>query len=122
MAVIFDKSVAFWCHPTIWYYIHHVIYFVSELCKSISGFMCPHQFPSQIKTDCHNITGILLKVKLNTINITPYSLISSKKIMIYLLLFTLGLFILVLYNILPPQCNKGLNVMMFHQGYTCASM
>jgi hypothetical protein len=31
----------------------------------VGGFL---QFPAPMKTDCHNYTDILLKVKLNTIN------------------------------------------------------
>ena len=45
---------------------HYVIKFVSDL-RQVGGFLPVLRFPQPIKTDCHNITGILLKVALNTI-------------------------------------------------------
>jgi hypothetical protein len=46
---------------------HYVIKFVSDL-RQVSGFLWELQFPPN-KTDRHNITEILLKVALNTINL-----------------------------------------------------
>ena len=42
------------------------IKFVSDLWQ-VSGFLLVLQFPPPIKTDCHDVTEILLKVVLNTI-------------------------------------------------------
>jgi hypothetical protein len=50
-----------------------VIKFVSYL-QQVGGFS-PDALFSSNKTDCHDITEILLKVALNTINLNPYKLI-----------------------------------------------
>ena len=42
--------------------------FVSDL-RQVSGFLLILRFPLQIKTDCHDITEILLKMALKTINL-----------------------------------------------------
>ena len=49
---------------------HYVIKFVSDL-RQVGGFLRVLQFPPSIKTDHHDITKILLKVALNTINHKP---------------------------------------------------
>jgi hypothetical protein len=49
---------------------HYVIKFVIDLWQ-VGGFLSVLQFPPPIKTDCHDITGILLKVVLNTITHNP---------------------------------------------------
>jgi hypothetical protein len=51
---------------------HYVIKFVKDL-RQVSGSLQSLRFPPSIKTDCHDITEILLKVVLNTITqpITP---------------------------------------------------
>ena len=46
---------------------HYVIKFVSDLWQ-VCGFLQVLWFPPPIKTDCYDITEILLKVALNTIN------------------------------------------------------
>jgi hypothetical protein len=46
---------------------HYVIKFVSDL-RQVGGFLRVLRFPPPIKTDRHDITEILLKVTLNTIN------------------------------------------------------
>ena len=46
---------------------HYVIKFVSDL-QRVGGFLRVPRFPPPIKLDCHDITEILLKVALNTIN------------------------------------------------------
>ena len=48
-----------------WGVQHDVIKFVSDL-RQVSGFLQVLQFPPSIKTDCHDLTEILLKVALNT--------------------------------------------------------
>ena len=53
------------------YSIHYVIKFVSDL-RQFSGFLQVLWFPSTYKTDCHDITEILLKVALNTITLTLF--------------------------------------------------
>jgi len=45
---------------------HYVIKFVSDL-QQVGGFFLGPSVSSTNKTDCHNITEILLKVALNTI-------------------------------------------------------
>jgi hypothetical protein len=45
----------------------YVIKLVSDLLK-VGGFLRVSRFPPPNKTDCHDITEILLKVVLNTIN------------------------------------------------------
>jgi hypothetical protein len=54
-------------HAEVYSIQHYVIKFVSDLWQ-ISGFLWVLQFLSTNKTDCHDITEILLKVALNTIN------------------------------------------------------
>jgi hypothetical protein len=51
-------------HGKVYSIQHYVIKFASDLWQ-VSGFL---RFPSPIKTDRHDITEILLKVALNTIN------------------------------------------------------
>jgi hypothetical protein len=46
---------------------HYVIKFVSDL-QQVGGFFWVLRFPPPNKTDRHDITEILLKVALNTIN------------------------------------------------------
>ena len=46
---------------------HYVIKFVSDL-RQVSGFLWVLRFPSPIKLTRHDVTEILLKVALNTIN------------------------------------------------------
>jgi hypothetical protein len=48
---------------------HYVIKFVSDL-QQVDGFLRVLRFPPPIKLDCHDITEILVKVALNTINQT----------------------------------------------------
>ena len=50
---------------------HYVIKFVGDL-RQVNGFLPVLQFSSTKKTDCHNMTEILLKAVLNTINQTIY--------------------------------------------------
>ena len=45
---------------------HYMIKFVSDL-RQVSGFLQVLRFPPPIKTDCHDIAEILLKVALNII-------------------------------------------------------
>ena len=63
LSVTCDRSVVFSIH-------HYVIQFVIDLCQ-VSGFLRVSQFPPPIKLERHNITEILLKVALNTINPNP---------------------------------------------------
>ena len=56
-------------HGEVYSIQHYVIKFVSDL-KQVSGFLRVLRFPPPIKTDSHDITEILLKVELNTINQT----------------------------------------------------
>jgi hypothetical protein len=56
-------------HCEVYLIQHYVIKFVSDL-QQVSGFLQVLQFPSPIKTDCHDITEILLKVVLNIITLT----------------------------------------------------
>jgi hypothetical protein len=49
---------------------HYVIKFVSDLWP-VGGFFPDTLVSSTNKTDCHNVTEILLKVALNTINLNP---------------------------------------------------
>jgi hypothetical protein len=51
-------------HGKVYSIQHYVIKFASDLWQ-VGGFL---RFPSPIKTDRHDITEILLKVALNTIN------------------------------------------------------
>jgi hypothetical protein len=48
---------------------HYVIKFVSDL-RKVGGFLRGTPFSSVNKTDCHDITEILLKVVLSTIALT----------------------------------------------------
>ena len=55
---------------------HYVIKFVSDL-RQVGGFLRVLWFPPPNKTDCHDITEILLKVVLNAIALTlppPFSM------------------------------------------------
>ena len=56
------------------YNIDYVIKFVSDL-RHVVSFLQGIPVSSTDKTDCHDISEILLKVALNTIMITPNSLI-----------------------------------------------
>jgi hypothetical protein len=58
-------------HGEVYLIQHYVIQFVSDL-RQVSGFLRVLRFPPP--TDCHNITEILLKVALNTINHKPINL------------------------------------------------
>jgi hypothetical protein len=48
---------------------HYVIKFVSDLWQ-VGGFLLSSPVSSTNKTDCHDITEILLQVALNTITLT----------------------------------------------------
>jgi hypothetical protein len=48
---------------------HYMIKFASDL-RQVGGFLRVLRFPPPIKTDCHDITEMLLKVALNTTIIT----------------------------------------------------
>ena len=54
-------------HGEVYLIQHYVIKFVIDL-RQVSGFLRVLRFPPPIKTDSHDITEILLKVELNTIN------------------------------------------------------
>jgi len=54
-------------HGKVYSIQHYVIKFVSDL-RQASGFLRVLPVSSTNKTDCHDITEILLKVTLNTIN------------------------------------------------------
>ena len=57
-------------HGKVYSIQHYVINFVIDL-GQVDGFMRIRRFPPQIQWhDCHDITEILLKVVLNTINRT----------------------------------------------------
>ena len=59
-------------HDEVYSVQHYVIKFLSDL-RQVSGFLWVLQFPSLIKKkkkDRHEITGLLLKVALNTITLT----------------------------------------------------
>ena len=55
-------------HGEVYSIQHFRIKLVSDL-RQVSGFLQALRFPSTIKTDRHDITEILLKVTLNTINL-----------------------------------------------------
>jgi hypothetical protein len=58
-------------HSQVYSIQHYVIKFVRNLLQ-VGGFLWVLQFPPPIKkTDCHDISEILLKVGLNTITRTP---------------------------------------------------
>ena len=54
-------------HDEVYSIQHYVIKFVSDL-QQVGGFLLVLRFPPQIKLSRHDITEILLKVTLNTIN------------------------------------------------------
>ena len=54
-------------HSEVYLVQHYVIKFVSDL-RQVGSFLRVHRFPPPLKTDSHDITEILLKVVLNTIN------------------------------------------------------
>ena len=54
-------------HGEVYSIQYYVIKFVSDL-GQVGGFLLVLWFPPPIKIDCHNITEILFKVALNTIN------------------------------------------------------
>jgi len=54
-------------HGKVYSVQHYVIKFVSDL-RQVIGFFTGTAVSSPKKTDCHDITEILLKVVLNTIN------------------------------------------------------
>ena len=57
-------------HGEVYSTQHYVIKFVSDL-RQVGCFLQVLPFPPPIKTDHHDIAEILLKVALNTINLTP---------------------------------------------------
>ena len=57
-------------HGKVYSMHHYVIKFVSDL-QQVCGFSPGFPVSNTIKTDCHDITEILLKVALNTITLTP---------------------------------------------------
>ena len=52
-------------HGEVYSIQHYVIKFVSDL-RHVGGFLLGTPVSSANKTDCHNITGTLVKVALNT--------------------------------------------------------
>ena len=54
-------------HGEVYSIQHYVIKFDSDL-RQVGGFSLGTSVSSTNETDCHNITEILLKVALNTIN------------------------------------------------------
>ena len=54
-------------HGEVYSIQHYVIKFVRDL-RQVCGFLWVLPISSTNKTDCHDITEILLKVALNTIN------------------------------------------------------
>ena len=56
-------------HGEVYSIQSYVIKFVSDF-RQVGGFLLVLQFPPPIKTDCHNITEILLKMALDTITLT----------------------------------------------------
>jgi hypothetical protein len=52
-------------HGEVYSIQHYVIKFVSDL-RHVGGFLLGTPVSSANKTDCHNITGKLLKVAINT--------------------------------------------------------
>jgi hypothetical protein len=56
-------------HGEVYSIQHYVIKFVSDL-RQVDGFLWVFQLPLPIKLNRHDITEILLKVALNTINQT----------------------------------------------------
>jgi hypothetical protein len=50
-------------HGEVYSIQSYVIKFVSDF-RQVGGFLLVLQFPPPIKTDCHNITEILLKMAL----------------------------------------------------------
>ena len=60
------------CSGEVYSIQHYVIKFASDF-RQVSGFL---RVPvsSTNKTDCHDITEILLKVALNTINLTRFEM------------------------------------------------
>ena len=63
-------------HGEVYSMQHYMIKFVNYL-QQAGGFLPVLQFPPPIKQDCHDITEILLKVALNTINQT-YNIFKPK--------------------------------------------
>ena len=56
-------------HGEVYSIQHYVIKFVSDL-RQVGGFLRVLWVPPPSKIECHDITEILLKVVLNTINIS----------------------------------------------------
>jgi hypothetical protein len=56
-------------HGEVYSMQHYVIKFVCDL-RQVDGFLRVLRFSPPIKLDCHDITEILVKVALNTINQT----------------------------------------------------
>ena len=56
-------------HGEVYSIQSYVIKFVSDF-RQVGGFLLVLQFAPPIKTDCHNITEILLKMALDTITLT----------------------------------------------------
>ena len=58
-------------HGQVYSIQHYVVKSVSDL-RQVGGFLRVLWFPPPMKTDRHDITEILLKVALNTINHNPF--------------------------------------------------
>jgi hypothetical protein len=58
-------------HGQVYSIQHYVVKSVSDL-RQVGGFPRVLWFPPPMKTDRHDITEILLKVALNTINHNPF--------------------------------------------------
>ena len=65
-------------HGEVYSIPHDVIKFVSDLWQ-VGGFLLSPAVSSPNKTDCHNVTEIVLKVALNTINpkLNPNDMVMS---------------------------------------------
>ena len=63
-------------HGKVYSIQHYVIKFVGDL-PQVGGFIWVFWLSPPKKTDSHNITEILLKVVLNTINLTLYDLTTA---------------------------------------------
>ena len=70
MIVRFTTTYVYLIHKNVQ---HYVIKFVSDL-RKVSGFLQVLRIPPPKKTYRHDITEILLKVALNTITLTPWTL------------------------------------------------
>jgi len=77
-------------HGEVYSIQHYVIKFVSDLWQ-VGGFLRILGFPPPKKTDRHDITKILLKVALNTINLTLSKLKVKEKNSVVWFCFSLHL-------------------------------